>query len=84
MYLDFKKYGFENFSFEILEECKTEELDEEEIYWIKYYDSYNKGYNLTGGGQFNKDTVVWNQIKQQLNPYELKDSTWLTYFYLYS
>lgn len=46
----FKKYGISNFSFEIIEECSKEELDEKEIYWIKFYDSYNNGYNLTKGG----------------------------------
>lgn len=46
----FDKYGIENFSFEILEECPTSKLDEKEIYWIKYYDSYKNGYNKTLGG----------------------------------
>lgn len=46
----FKKYGISNFSFEVLEECPKEKLDEREIYWIKFYDSYNNGYNLTKGG----------------------------------
>lgn len=46
----FKKYGISNFSFEIIEECSKEQLDEREIYWIKFYDSYNNGYNLTKGG----------------------------------
>ena len=46
------KYGIENFSFEIVELCSEEELDEREIYWIKYYDSQNQehGYNLADGG----------------------------------
>lgn len=47
------KYGKENFSREIIEECKTkEELDEQEKYWIKYYDATNSDnfYNITGGG----------------------------------
>ena len=44
------KYGQNNFTFEILEECSAEELNEKEIYWIKYYDTYENGYNLTLGG----------------------------------
>lgn len=46
-----KKYGLENFNFEIIEECSLEELDEKEIFWIKYYNSFEDGYNLTLGGQ---------------------------------
>lgn len=45
------KYGIENFSFEIIEQCNEEELDEREIYWIAYYDSYHNGYNDTKGGR---------------------------------
>lgn len=47
------KYGKEKFKFSIIEECLINEIDEKEIYWIKYYDSLNptKGYNLTAGGQ---------------------------------
>lgn len=44
------KYGKENFSFEVIETCLKEQLNEREIYWINYYDSYNKGYNNTLGG----------------------------------
>ncbi len=49
----FKKYGIENFSFEILEECSQNQLDDLEIKWIAYFDSQNpnKGYNCTSGGQ---------------------------------
>lgn len=43
--------GIKNFSFEIIEECLSGELDEREIYWINYYDSFNNGYNSTLGGQ---------------------------------
>lgn len=48
---ELKKIGENNFNFYILEECKPEELDQKEIYWIDYYNSYNNGYNLCKGGQ---------------------------------
>lgn len=51
IYKAFKKYGIENFSFEVIEECKEEELSLKEKYWIKFYDSYYNGYNMTEGGE---------------------------------
>ena len=47
LYRAIRKYGLENFSFEILEECKAEQLNEKENYWIKYFNSQNEGYNET-------------------------------------
>lgn len=46
----FRKYGIENFSFQVIEECSINELNEKEKYWIKKYNSYNNGYNQTLGG----------------------------------
>lgn len=46
-----RKYGKENFIIELIEEVETDKLDEREVYWISVYDSYNKGYNCTLGGQ---------------------------------
>ncbi len=47
-----RKYGKDNFKFEIIEECSLEELDQKEQYWIKFYNATNRnlGYNLTKGG----------------------------------
>lgn len=47
-----KKYGEECFTFDILELCPREKLDEKEQYWIAYYKSNNRqlGYNVTPGG----------------------------------
>ena len=45
-----QKYGVENFEWEVIEQCKKKDLDAREIYWIEYYDSFNKGYNCTKGG----------------------------------
>ena len=46
-----RKYGVNNFSFDIIEECDQDRLREREIYWIDYYQSYGDGYNLTSGGE---------------------------------
>ena len=49
-----KKYGEENFTIEILEECKNkEDLNQREKYWIQELDSTNVkiGYNIADGGQ---------------------------------
>lgn len=46
----FRKYGLDNFTFEILEECDIDLLDEREIYYITLYDTYFNGYNETTGG----------------------------------
>lgn len=46
-----RKYGIENFIFEIIELTSIEELNNKEKYWIDYYDSYNNGYNETLGGE---------------------------------
>lgn len=47
----FRKYGLENFTFEILEECAINLLNEKEIYYISKYNSVSpNGYNLTLGG----------------------------------
>lgn len=46
----FKKYGIDNFKFEILELCSPDELDAKEIQYIAKYDTYNNGYNMTIGG----------------------------------
>lgn len=51
LYRAFRKYGIENFLFEVIEECSLEQLAEREAYYIRYYQSNNNhyGYNETGG-----------------------------------
>lgn len=48
-----QKYGFDDFIFEIIEDdipdIKT--LQDREVYWIKFYNSYEEGYNSTRGGE---------------------------------
>lgn len=45
------KYGVDKFDIELVEECDDALLDEREIYWISYYDSYKTGYNENIGGR---------------------------------
>lgn len=51
IYRAFAKYGLENFTFEILEECMPEELDHQEVYWINFFNSFEDGYNMSLGGK---------------------------------
>lgn len=52
LYNSLRKYGIENFKFEIIEEVSSkEELNQREIYYIEKFNSfYPNGYNLTKGG----------------------------------
>lgn len=47
LYRAFKKYGIENFSFEVLEQ--VDNASDREIYYISLYNSYKEGYNATTG-----------------------------------
>lgn len=58
-----RKYGKENFTFQIIEECEQQDLDNKEIYWINYYNSLMPlGYNMVDGGSsgigYSKGKVV--------------------------
>lgn len=46
----YNKYGAENFTYEILELCPKTKLDEREKFYIKIFDSFHNGYNMTEGG----------------------------------
>ena len=62
------KYGKENFTKEILERNinSHEILNDREIYWIEYFNTFNEGYNLTKGGQGNLGRAVSEQTKSKL------------------
>lgn len=47
----FNKYGAKNFEFKLIKSCKPKYLNRFERVYIKKYDSYNNGYNLTEGGE---------------------------------
>ena len=48
----FRKYGYDNFKYEVLAEAETiEELNGLEIYYIAHFNSKNNGYNIESGGK---------------------------------
>lgn len=68
-----KKYGWNNFSHEILEENLTfEECCTREKYWIQYYHTYTNdplcwGYNLTTGGEGVLGRTVSTETRKKIS-----------------
>lgn len=50
LYKAMQEYGVWNFTFELLEACPRERLNEKEKFWISLYQSDKYGYNSTKGG----------------------------------
>lgn len=83
LYRALKKYGSNSFQVDEIEKLESKNknelshlLDEKEIYWISYYDTYNNGYNQTIGGQNNapnkfpeKSVVEYNMQCALINVY---------------
>ncbi len=65
LYQAFRKYGIENFTFEVIEEMSEEYYNKfgnnREEFWIIYYNSLNNGYNETAGGDGGRNE---NSIKK--------------------
>ena len=53
LYRAIRKYGLENFDFDVVEECDYDSLNEREIFYIDFYNSHitKNGYNMTFGGE---------------------------------
>lgn len=72
-----QKYGKENFSFQIVEECSVELLDEKEEYYISHYNSIvPNGYNImdwVNGNPtyFNIDKEVLEQLYNDIQNSEM-------------
>lgn len=91
LYRAFRKYGLENFSFEILEECQEKDLLEKEKNWIRELDTFRNGYNETEGGEgvFNQEcenhpkTTLTNEdvykIREEYNNHKDQKEVYLSY-----
>ena len=64
-----KKYGINAFTYEILEQCQLEQLNERETYWIQYYDTVNNGYNCSIGGD--NQSIGENNGKSKLTEQDI-------------
>ena len=64
LYKAFDKYGLDNFYVEPIEEIDSDQLDEREMYWIAYYDSFKNGYNANIGGTGKVYTWTDNQYEE--------------------
>ena len=51
LYKAMQEYGIWNFSWELVEECSKEELDEKEKFYIDLYQAKSFGYNKTNGNK---------------------------------
>lgn len=60
-----RKYGWDNFTHEIIEQNinSLKKASEREKYWIKYYDTFVHGYNMSPGGA-GQNKVRWRAVLQ--------------------
>ena len=78
LHQDMQLLGVDNFMIDTLEECPNDQLNDREMYWINYYNSFNAGYNMTlgGGGHYLNSPKVYcytlkgNLYKTYANSYE--------------
>lgn len=76
LYNSLKKYGFENHLFEMIVQCKQEELNDLEILYIDLHKSFNSefGLNLRKGGQggiMSEETKLKLSLLQKGNTHAL-------------
>ena len=78
-YRSIRKYGLENFDFEIIEECSIDELDEKEQFYINKYNSSNQnfGYNVIDDN-FNRGNFQLISKEELLEIIDLLKNTTLT------
>jgi len=73
LYLSMRKHGIENFVFEVIARVASQEvLDKLEIEFIHQYNSYNRGYNSTEGG----DSVSQETRKKLSEIFKGRKVTW--------
>ena len=62
LYQAFRKYGIENFTFQIIEQCSINTLNQREQYWIDYYNS-----------EYNQTIKQYHTVPQKLTLQQVKE-----------
>ena len=70
-----EEYGVANFKFEVILACSENELDEQEVKFIRLLDSYENGYNQTRGGQHSVFNIEYDYRKYSELKNELKEKS---------
>jgi group I intron endonuclease len=66
LYGSLKKYGYDLHSFDIIEECEFNKLNERERYWQENYDVINNGLNLLLTSTNNLKQIVSSETKEKI------------------
>ena len=67
-HLALMKYGVENFTFEVLEDCSKSELNDKEKYYIQKYNTLvPNGYNLQKGGTPTRFETYYTFTKEDID-----------------
>lgn len=64
------KYGFDAFTYTIIEECSIDQLNTQEEYWIKFYNTKTFGYNCSDGG--NQQSIGENNGRAKMTETDIK------------
>lgn len=64
IYAALKKYGFDGFDAVVLEKCHREKLNEQESYWIDYYNAIDMGYNILSNKILNASSTAIKQRRK--------------------
>ena len=58
----------EKYEYSVIEyDVPEDKLDEREIFWISFFDSYNNGYNLTEGGSSTRGYKHSEEIRKKMS-----------------
>ena len=67
LYRSLLKYGWDNHTFEIIEECHIDKLSEKEIFYINLFDSFKRGLNCTQGGEGCSGRLASEESKKKMS-----------------
>lgn len=69
------EFGEDNFYSEILEECDELDANKREKFWIKFYDTFNNGYNMNNGGSGWSNIESYEKFKLSINKIQYNNKT---------